>query len=258
MLKKPLNRTTATLLLFGASLLPTFAAAQTTVEPEATSQWGLGLGVGTRRSPYAGADDETSVLPILTYDSARFKLAGTTLDWKLGKAGDFSFTARARYDMRSGYKAKDSDELFGMDERKAGLWLGGHMAWSTDFAKISAELMKATGNSKGLQAKLGIDRDFHAGNFIFTPRADVVWQDKKYVNYYYGVRPEEVTASRSAYEGKSTVNFEFGLRTAYIIDKHQSVFLDLSATTLGSKIKNSPIVDQKTLPAVAVGYLYRF
>lgn len=258
MLNIPSTRSTVTLLLVGSSFLPMASVAQTVVEPEAKGQWGLGVGAGIRRSPYRGADDNSAVLPILTYDSDRFKFAGTTLDWKLGTAGDLSFSARARYDLRSGYEAKDSDDLSGMDERKAGVWLGGHAAWSTSFARISSELMKATGNSKGTQAKLGIDRDFRTGNFIVTPRADVIWQDKKYVNYYYGVKADEVTANRAAYDGKSTVSFELGLRTVYVIDRKQSVFLDLSVTTLGSKIKNSPIVDQKTLPGAAVGYVYRF
>lgn len=258
MLKNPLNRMTAALLLIGGFLLSIPAGAQTIVEPEATGGWGLGIGIGSRRSPYAGADDETSVLPLITYDSARLRLSGSTLDWKLGKAGDFSFAARAHYDLRSGYEADDSPMLFGMDERKAGLWLGGQMRWSTSVATLSAELMKATGNSKGARFRLGIDRDFRAGNFIFTPRAEATWQDKKYVDYYYGVKASEVTATRSAYEGKSVVNFELGLRTSYVIDRNQSLFLDLSTISLDSGIKDSPLVDQKTLPAVGIGYLYRF
>jgi MipA family protein len=38
----------------------------------------------------------------------------------------------------------------------------------------------------------------------------------------------------------------------------QTIFLDVSGTSLGSGIKNSPLVGRSSQTGVRVGYLYRF
>lgn len=228
-------------------------------KPGTPGVWGLGIGAGVDRLPYTGIDNNKRLLPLLTYDSEYFRLSGLTADWKFAKTEQFTFALRGKYALADGYKADDAPILYGMDERKAGFWVGGAATWNADFARLSLEVLgDVSGNSKGTQARLGIERSFTAGRFVFTPRASVQWADKKYVDYYYGVSAGEANASRAAYAGQSTVNFQAGLRTVYVLDAHQSVFLDLSATALGKEIKDSPLVDKKTVPAAAIGYLYRF
>jgi outer membrane protein len=48
------------------------------------------------------------------------------------------------------------------------------------------------------------------------------------------------------------------LRTDYLIDQHQAVFLSLQHTMLGSEIKDSPLTDRSSETMVLVGYLFRF
>jgi outer membrane scaffolding protein for murein synthesis (MipA/OmpV family) len=170
-----------------------------------------------------------------------------------------SFSLRARYALGDGYESDDAPILNGMEERKPSFWLGGAVQWRTEYAKLSAEVSgDASSHSKGTEARLGVEHDFRFGRFMFTPRVAAVWRDAKYVDYYYGVRPEEATAFRPAYEGRGTTNAEVGLRTFYGISQHDGAFLDVSATALGSSIKDSPLVDRRILPAVRLGYLYRF
>lgn len=228
-------------------------------KPGAPGVWGLGIGAGVERQPYTGIDNNKRLLPLLTYDSEYFRFAGLTADWKFARTERFAFALRGKYALGDGYEADDAPVLAGMDKRKAGFWVGGAATWNADVAKLSLELLgDVSGHSKGTQARLGIERSFTSGRFVFTPRASVLWADKQYVDYYYGVTGAEATASRAAYEGKSTVNVQAGLRTAYVLDPRQSLFLDVSATALGKEIKDSPLVDKKTVPAVAIGYLYRF
>jgi MipA family protein len=252
-------RRCATLVLSLCAFSASCAAIGQEWKPGAPGIWGLGVGAGVARLPYNGIDNSSRLLPLVTYDSEYIQLSGLTVDWKFARTEQFTFSLRGKYALVEGYEADDAPILEGMDKRKAGFWVGGAIAWNADFAKLSFELLgDVSGNSKGTQAKLGVERNFTAGSFVFTPRVAVLWIDKKYVNYYYGVARAESTASRAAYDGKSTVGFQAGLRTAYVLDAHQSLFLDLSATALGKGIKDSPLVDKKTVPAVAIGYLYRF
>lgn len=245
-------------LTFGAAFLPYSAfAEQQANEPSVV--WGLGVGVLVAERPYTNMSNKTQVFPNILYISEHIRLVGDGLDLKLASQDQWTFALRARYSILDGYKSGDSPILSGMNDRSSGGWVGGAVTLKTDFAKISLEVLgDVSGKSNGRQATLNFDRDFRNGSFVLTPHAAIRYADKKYVNYYFGVNPSEATSYRSAYEGVSTVNFHIGLRTKYVVDRKQAIFLDAGATALGKGITDSPLVDKKTIPVVAVGYLYRF
>ncbi|SFU39335.1 MltA-interacting protein MipA [Polaromonas sp. YR568] len=247
------------LFLMAAFAQPASAQAQNQAPAaKEESSWGLGLAVGVEKQPYRGIDNETKALPLVTYENKWVSIFGPSVDVKLPSAGPVSFRLRARYSM-DGYEAGDSPFLAGMDERKDGIWLGGAAIWRTGVANLSAELLgDASGNSKGTKFKLTVDRRFQAGSFDITPRLAATRLDDKYVSYYYGVNAAEVRAGRPFYQGGSAVNLEAGLRVGYAIAPKQTIFLDLSTTTLGSSIKDSPLVERSSQNSVRLGYLYRF
>lgn len=248
--------------LLAAAFLPTLlalpAAAQT--PPAApTATWGVGLGLSVKRPAYSGIGSETRVIPQLSYENRWVRLAGPMVDFKLPSRGSLSLGLRARYALEDGYEPGDAPVLAGMAERKPGLWLGATAVWRSGFADLSAEwLGDAAGLSDGQRLRLMAERSLRQGSFQFTPRLALHWQDGKAVDYYYGVRASEATTARPVYGGSSTVSTELGLRTGYALSARQGLYLDLSATRLGSGIQNSPLVDRSIETAVRMGYLYRF
>ena len=72
------------------------------------------------------------------------------------------------------------------------------------------------------------------------------------------MRSAEVRAGRAAYTGDAASNVEAGLRLGYAVAPRHNVFVDLSATRLGSAIKDSPLVDRSNQSSVKAGYLYSF
>jgi outer membrane protein len=226
--------------------------------PEPASTWGLGVAAAVVQQPYRGVERKTTGLPLVSYDGTWVNVTGSRIDLKLMSADSISLRLRARY-AGDGYDADDSPYLTGMQDRKASLWLGGAAIWRTDIATFTGELLgDALSNSKGMRAKLQVDRRFPAGAFGFTPRVAVEMVDRKYVNYYYGVAADEVRADRPLYEGASTANVEVGVRADYSPSKHHSLFLDLGTTRFGKGIKDSPLVERTGQTAVSAGYLYRF
>lgn len=265
-------------LLFGVSLAlvlpaawaqdssldqPLAAAKSQPGQSADASRWGIGIAAGVKQQPYTGAGTKTQGIPLIYYENRYVRVLGAGAELKLPKVelganSSLSFGLRAKYGL-GGYEPSDAPILRDMQERKGSVWLGAGVTWRNEIADISAEwLGDASGKSKGQQFRLGVQRDFRAGNFTLTPRIEANWLDKKYVDYYYGVRAEESRPGRPAYLGNSTVNTEIGLRVGYAIDSHQSVFVDVSATQLGKQIKNSPLVDRSSQSAVSLGYLYRF
>jgi outer membrane protein len=223
------------------------------------SSWRLGAGVVSIKKPYRDMDTKTMGLPIVGYENKWISAAIPTFDFKLYSSDSLSFRLRARYAGGDGYEADDSPFLAGMEDRKASLWAGAAVIWKTDYANVTGEVLADTlGKSKGIRARLQVDRRFAAGKFGFTPRLAAEWTDDKYVDYYYGVRQSEATATRAFYEGKSTTNILAGLRLDYAPAKRHMLYLDLAASRFGSTVKDSPLVDKPNQTSIGLGYVYRY
>ncbi|WP_434604915.1 MipA/OmpV family protein [Pseudomonas sp. Z4-7] len=232
-------------------------------QPEG-SAWGLGVGAVSSQQPYEGIDRDSEVLPLIYFENEYLRVFGPTAEIKLpgleiSDTQQLDFSLVGEYDF-SGYDDDDARILEGMSDRKGGFWAGAKVQWRNDLADVSAEwLGDVSGNSKGQRFTLGLERSWRIGEHIMlTPRLAAIWQDEKYVDYYFGVRENEARIDRAAYDGKSGINTEFGVRGNYMLDDHHSVFLDLKATSLANEIKDSPLVDQSTENSVLFGYLYRF
>jgi outer membrane protein len=237
--------------------LGTLASAHA-AEPDQPS-WRLGAGVVAIRKPYRDMDTKTLGLPIVGYENKWISAAIPTFDFKLYSDDSLSFRLRARYAGGDGYEADDSPFLAGMEDRKASLWAGAAVIWKTHYANFTGEVLADTlGKSKGIRARLQVDRRYAVGKFGFTPRLAAEWVDNKYVDYYYGVRQSEATVTRAFYEGKSTTSILAGLRLDYAAAKRHMLYLDLAASRFGSSVKDSPLVDRPNQTSIGLGYVYRY
>jgi outer membrane protein len=263
---KPFLRVAATTMIgTGMFALTGLAHAQiqpVTVEephPVDETQWGLGLGVGMEHSPYRGITKRFSALPLVMYESRNIHFFGNTIDYKLPSYGDaFTFTLRAKYDFGGGYKASESANLQGMENRNGSLWGGATATWDNRFAKLSLEWLTA-GSTKGSTVTLGAEHGFvMSRRFKLTPHISATWMNSNYVDYYYGVKANEVAVDRPAYIGQSTSNIEGGLRAEYALTPKQLILMDVTDLHRGSGIKNSPLVDKSSSAGFRIGYLYKF
>jgi outer membrane protein len=219
----------------------------------------------SRQNAYTGIDRENMAIPFVQYENRYVSIMGPQIGLKLfsldaSPSQSINFDLVARYD-GSGYDdddIRDTPVLTGMAERKGGFWAGARMQWKTAWADVAAEaLADASSNSKGQRFNLGVEKTWHIGErMMITPRVVASWQDKKFNDYYYGVRADEVRAGRAAYLGKSGVNAELGVRGVYMFDQRHSAFVDLEVSRLSNGIKDSPLVERSTENRIFLGYLY--
>lgn len=246
-----------------AIALSTFAISSAHAQSEgmaepAKSSWALGVGVIAVDKAYRDFDTEILVMPVVSYENKWISASIPTFDVKIYSGDALSFRLRIRY-VGDGYEDDDSPFLAGMEERKASAWAGGAVIWKNDFANVSAEfLTDVMEKSEGSRARLQIDRRFAFGNLGVTPRVAVEWVDDKFVDYYYGVRQSEVTATRAFYEGEATTNVHAGVRLDYTMARKHTLFLDVSASRFGSTVDDSPLVDKPNQTSIGLGYVYRF
>lgn len=243
--------------------VPAFAEEPAGDGPSETS-WSLGVGVISEQKPYTGIDREYMPLPLIQFENKYVHIFGPQIGLKLpgldiSDSQRLDFSIVGKYD-GSGYKAKDAPILDGMSKRKSGFWAGAEAEWKNDVVDVKATwLADVSGNSKGQTFSLGLERSWHfGGSMMLTPRVEATWYDKKYVDYYFGVRDSEARAGRSAYTGKAGTGIEVGVRGVYLFDQRHSMFLDVGISSLPKGIKDSPLVDRSTENRVMLGYMYRF
>jgi MipA family protein len=229
------------------------------------SSWGLGLAVVSGQKAYKGVDREVRGLPMLSFENRYVKLSGPNLEVKLPglKLSDsqrLNFGIVTKLFGGGGYEAGDSPFLAGMTERKSSVWAGAKVEWENGLGDVKLEwLADASGNSKGQRVLLGLEHKWMLSpSVMLVPQIGAEWVDKKFVDYYYGVRAGEATAGRAAYLGKGTVNADLSLTGIYRFDKQQSLMLNVGVKALGKEIRHSPIVDRSTENRVMLGYMYRF
>lgn len=251
----------AQVLRFAAALSIAAPALAQTSPPQATPPGSVtiaGIGAGAVREPYRGVKTKARVLPLLIYENSWVSIALPTADVKLGNTGPISWRLRTRFGF-DGYKAKDSAYLAGMKRRKESLWLGSAAIWDSELGELSAEVVAdALGNSKGRIFALQYEKRFDFGDLAVTPRVGARGVDRKYVDYYFGVKPTEALTGRPIYVGDSATQAEVGLRLTYVTGKNEMLFADVSGLKLGSSIEKSPLVERRYQASVFAGWLYRF
>jgi outer membrane protein len=235
-------------------------------DPASSYSWGLGVAGISQQQSYAGIDRDNLGIPLIYFENRWVELMGPWLDLKLpglewGEAQELKFALRTQLFGFDGYKAKDAPVLSGMNERKSGIYVGPSFKWSSPHVDVFGEAMfDASGNSKGQRYSVGLARQFPFGeHFMLTPSVTATWADKKYGDYYFGVRSTEARTGRPAYAiDDGTLNTQFSLRGDYFIDQRQAVFLEAGYTALDSMIKDSPLTDRSGESMLLFGYLYRF
>lgn len=225
---------------------------------DAGTRWTWGLGVAVERPPYRDFQERARIWPLVHAENRWIALAGTTADLKLAALDGLSLRVRARYAF-DGYDAGDSPALAGMRDRDGSLWLGTAAVWRTPFATVSAEaLADAGGRSDGQRLRVGIERSVMVGSLAITPRLAATRFDRRWVDYYYGVRPDEAQPGRPAHVGEATTSVEAGLRLAWRIAPGQGLAVDLGHTRFGQAVGASPIVGHARSTGLRAAWLAGF
>ncbi|WP_212915711.1 MipA/OmpV family protein [Marinomonas sp. A3A] len=232
----------------------------------ATSQtkWGLGVGAMSSQKPYTNMDRDNLALPLVYIENDWIRVFGLSAELKvynqpITDSQNLDFRLLARLD-GSGYESDDADILDGMDKRKGGLWTGAKVTWHNEFIDVSTDWQADTsGDSDGQMVNIGLEKTWRVTpKVMLTPRFTTSWMNDKYVDYYFGVKNSEANSDRAAHQGDAAINTELGARATYIVDKQQSVLLDVGVTFLADEIQDSPLVDSSTTNKITLGYLYRF
>jgi outer membrane protein len=224
----------------------------------APGESGAGLTFRFEPLPYR-SDRDSDLTPQAIYDSTFFTLRSDRIGLKLeGDGTRYELFLKRRTE---GFASNHVPEgMEGMAKRAGGDDLGIAGRWRLGAGAVYAEAMRnVSEESDGFEARLGYRYEgWWSGRFRWRPYATLAWRDAKLNNYYYGVRPEEATATRPAYEPGAGFNLELGATAAYRLTQRWQVLAGLGATVWSKGVSDSPVVEDGTQPYFMLGILYGF
>jgi outer membrane protein len=221
------------------------------------------LGAGLFSGQRIIGDDgrRTSLFPLVLIrykDVAYWSLTGGGV-W-LVQTGDHSVRFGGGVRIHAGWRQGDDPDLAGMETRKSSLDGYLNALWRTSLVTIGAHYYHDILNAnRGDAASLRLSKNFKPGADVrLTPSLGAEWQNSERVNYYFGVRPEEVLAFRPAYTGTATINASAGLAGDYRLSRSWSLLGGVFTTRFGKGIVDSPIVTRRYSTLVYLGAGWRF
>ena len=247
--------------LLSASLV--LAAAQPPADsqrPAAPSKrFGVGPAVLVTTEAYAGLDasSEARAIPLIELETPRFFIQGTGAGITLWEQGPWRVRSGLQWRF-AGFNVEDGPLFAGMESRSGTLDADVQVSWSQrswglDF-RVSHDVLSRYDD---IVADFGINFPQRFGSWIVVPSLDLSWESDGYVDYYFGVRAEEATASRPAYRGESAWTWGAGLRTVWPFAERWSLFGLAKVERLPSGITDSPLVDDDWRAVTILGTTYR-
>ena len=221
-------------------------------------EWGLGLGVAVQSPPQQGADTDVVTVPFPSYEGERLSLNFGSIAYSLTSSGRFRFAVEGqlRFD---GYDPDESQALAGLEERDLTLDAGFSVTASDDWGIVTFKVLgDALGVYEGYEISASYQYPIPFKRWTLVPSIGLNLSSAELVEYYYGVKPNEVTDDRTAYSGKSVVNATAGLNAMYKLTNHWEIIGGAEVTFLGDGITGSPIIAEDSEVIAYTALVYRF
>jgi outer membrane protein len=223
--------------------------AETSANPPEKSLEGY-LGAGVMFNPkYTGSASYRMFplpLAILDYEDTYYihlDRAGARLWSNKDKTMAFGLAGEPRF----GFRPKDGARLSGMAIRRTSIEGGPSFEWETPELSFTAAYFRDLSGASGGQSlqlsfyhQLIDNGPWDVGAYVDFDRAN-----RKIVQYYFGVRADEITATRPYYQPGGTVNSSLGLSGAYKLNKKYALLFGGELNYLGAAAADSPIVEQR-------------
>ena len=238
---------------------PLAALANSNALSDAMADGGAGEGAVVRieSSIYRGQGVRYDYLPVNLY-------FGKHAYWhadRIGVKWDLDAASRVDLFLAHRYEGTPQNEtvqvLAGMAMREQGADLGVGYRRRFDWGTLYGEFLhNVDGDSEGSELRVGYKQERAYGRLRYSPQVMLSWRDGKLNNYYYGVRPDEATATRPAYEAGAGMNLQFALYATYPLAERWKVLAGVAATQWSGSVRHSPIVESGLQTTVSLGLLY--
>lgn len=141
----------------------------------------------------------------------------------------------------------------GLHERKKGAFIGSILKY--DFVEFTYynDFFK----DKGYNLKLNLAPEyFYTMAWKFTPQAYIQYWNKSYVDYYFGVKNEEVSSKWKSYQANPTINYGGMFEVNHFVKQWQFI-VSTGVKFYGKEVYSSPTVTKKEEFRFIASVLYK-
>lgn len=220
--------------------------------------WGVGVLVLLSSNPYRGGDTVVRMFPSLTFVGERLFIVGPRAGYNLFRNRwlNLNLVADAKF---AGEAFEDEKFLAGMENRRDTVMAGldGSLRagpWRLETSAFTDVLDRHNGQ----EVNLALARNWRGTRWALTPGAGLVWRSSTYNDYYYGVRANEATAERPAYDPGGSVEFFARLFGRVELSGAWSLLGSVRVEYLSDDVYDSPIVDRRYVTSAFIGLNYAF
>jgi outer membrane protein len=221
------------------------------IEPKG---WLYGIGLSVSQEIYRGYGQRILPIPMIGYKGEKLRLFGPFVSYGFYQAEglEISFELAPRFD---GYKQSDSSVFTGMERRKSSLDFGLGFSYQYNNWKLKLKsIQDILGYSNGTESSAELSKVWSKGPIFIEPSIGLSHRDEKLVDYYYGVSTNEVTPTRFAYSGASSLNTKAGISVMTPIFFSGLTRLAFENTWHDQGVTNSPLTDKKNSLSVFLAY----
>lgn len=149
--------------------------------------------------------------------------------------------------------------LIEIPDRNIAVDIGGEIMYANNWGEVQLQLLSDISfQHKGFEIWAAYSYPWHYGNWSFVPSVGFVWKSKRLLDYYYGVRDDEVQEGLPAYRAKSGTNAFVRLTATYRLSQHWGIVGVFEYESLNASIQNSPLIDSESIETYFIGLTYQF
>ncbi|ALO45744.1 MipA/OmpV family protein [Pseudohongiella spirulinae] len=146
-----------------------------------------------------------------------------------------------------------------LPERDFAVNSGIELLYISRWGDLQAQLLSdVSGTHRGQSAWLAYSYPWITRHSEFSLTLGMEWKSRELVDYYYGVRPDEVIEGRPAYRGKSGVNSVIRFSASRALSERWRLVGVVEQEFLSQNIKRSPIIERGRVSTAFVGIYYQF
>jgi outer membrane protein len=223
----------------------------------------IGIAVQGENGIYKDTDSEIEPAPFLLYENGPFAIqgyGGIEASYRIYGNDFFEMGVLGSLDFGEGYDKDDSTYFEGMDELEDILY-GAGVFFGVNFSGVEAGVdivQDISGEHDGQEVGVSVSYTWMVGGFQVEPELSLNWLSEKTVDYRYGVSEREARVGRPAYSPGSSFQVEAELLVQRQIFGNFSIIGLIGASSFGSDITDSPLVDEDYEIEGAIGIGYAF
>ncbi|MGC9491104.1 MipA/OmpV family protein [Vibrio genomosp. F10] len=235
------------------------AVLSSPVTTQAEGVFSLGLGAFKGASEYKQTKGKIYTIPFVSYDSEIFSASTLSASYHMPLSHSFWFDATAALRLQ-GFDETLSAYTKGLAERESSIDAGFAANYLSEYlGLVRLHVMHDVSDThQGYDVKLSYQYPLNLQAWEITPSIFVQHESDKLVDYYYGVRSNEVEAWRTSYQGRSALRYGAGINITYSFAQNWSLFMMADIVQFSEGITDSPLVDTDTTLYSGLGVYYSF